>query len=277
MKYPAWLFGLASVMAGVLDLLWREFEPAHQPIQAWSDQIPGITFLAIAAGVWLIAGGASLLIPRAAQAGAAALTVLYAIFCLFPMPRLISAPHYLGHHFGVYVGVLVGVGQQVILLLGAVCLWLWLSGRAYVSASVGGTIMACLFGLCCVDFGLGHFTNVAGTAAMIPAWMPLGAVFWTELTGAAFLLAGVAIMARILDVLAARLLAAMLLMFSVIALTPRIAAAPHQHVAWGGDAYNLTAAGAAWIFSVWLGSRKGRAAEGGRGSGLHVVSAADHR
>src|SRR4051812_36957851 len=98
MKIGSWLFGIASALAGLVDLIWGEFEPAHQPIQAWSDHIPGLPILARIAALWLILGGLSLLFRPAARTGAAALAVLYAIFCFFPLPRLISAPHYLGHH-----------------------------------------------------------------------------------------------------------------------------------------------------------------------------------
>jgi uncharacterized membrane protein len=251
LKYASWLFGIASAIAGILDLIWREFEPAHQPIQAWSDHIPGITFLACIAGIWLLVAGLALLIPRSAPVGACALTILYAVFCLFPLPRLISAPHYLGHHPGIYIGVFVSIGQQVILFTAAACLWLFL---AWPKSNFPGVTVAarCLFGLSCIFFGLGHLTNVPGTAAMIPGWMPLGGSFWTILTGTAFLLAGVAILTGKFDVLAAQLLALMLLIFSIAVLSPRIFAAPHNHIAWGGDAYNLTAVAAAWIFAEWL-------------------------
>jgi hypothetical protein len=35
-----------------------------------------------------------------------------------------------------------------------------------------------------------------------------------------------------------------------------IFAFPHDHVAWGGNAYNLTAVGAAWIVADWLATRQ---------------------
>lgn len=250
MKYPSWLFGIASALAGLFDLIWGEFEPAHQPIQAWSDHIPGISILARIAALWLILGGLALLVRPAARVGAASLAILYTIFCFFPLPRLISAPHYLGHDPAVYIGVLVSVAQQLIVLIAALLLWLFLAKR---HSSSGATLPArVLFGLCSIDFGLGHFTNVSGTASMIPTWMPLGGSFWTVLTGLAFLLAGLAIISRILDVLAARLLGLMLFIFTLIVLLPRALAAPHAHVAWGSNAYNLTAVAAAWILSAWL-------------------------
>lgn len=250
MKSASWLFGIASALAGLFDLLWGEFEPAHQPIQAWGDHIPGLPILARIAAIWLIAAGLALLIRPAARAGGAALAILYGIFCIFPLPRLISAPHYLGHHPAVYIGVFVGVAQQVILFVAASLLWLFLSGRG---ASSRVTILArLLFGLSCIDFGLGHFVNVPGTAAMIPAWVPFSGAFWTVLTGIAFLLAGIAILSGVLDVVAAQLLGLMLLVFSLVVLAPRVLASPHAHLPWGSNAYNLTAVAAAWIFAAWL-------------------------
>jgi DMSO/TMAO reductase YedYZ heme-binding membrane subunit len=101
------IFGIASVAAGVLDLIWGEFESAHQPIQAWGDHIPGITILAYIAAFWLIAAGAAITVRRTAQAGAAALAILYAIFAVFPLPRLYTAPQFFGYRATVYIGVLV--------------------------------------------------------------------------------------------------------------------------------------------------------------------------
>jgi hypothetical protein len=82
--------------------------------------------------------------------------------------------------------------------------------------------------------------------------MPLGGDFWVVLTGIAFVLAGVAILTRVKDVLASQLLAVMFLVFSVIALAPLPIAHPHDHVAWGANAYNLAAVGATWMFSRQL-------------------------
>jgi uncharacterized membrane protein YphA (DoxX/SURF4 family) len=86
--------------------------------------------------------------------------------------------------------------------------------------------------------------------------MPLGATFWAVLTGVAFVLAGLAILSGVLDVLAARLLGAMLLVFSALALLPLIFAAPRNHVSWGGNAFNLTVVGAAWVVAEWLAERR---------------------
>ena len=55
-RLATYLFGAASIGAGVLDLVWGEFEAAHQPIGALGDHVPGQVFLAYIAAALLIAG-----------------------------------------------------------------------------------------------------------------------------------------------------------------------------------------------------------------------------
>lgn len=262
MRVGIYVFAIGSVAAGILDMVWGEFEAAHQPIQAWGH-IPGVRILAYIAAVWLIAGGAAMLwrtsLPRhpSLRFGAAALTVLYGIFVLFPLPRLYTAPHYLGHRAAVYVGALSGVCQQVILLIAAAVVWKSLAGEGGDSRR-WALIARWSFGTCSVIFGLAHLTAVKMVVPMIPKWMPLSGSFWVVLTGVAFVLAGVAIVAGVLDVLAAWLLGWMLLIFSAFTLAPRIPSSLHNHVTWGANAYNLTAVGAAWIVAAWLAVQRNR-------------------
>ena len=94
MKIGVIVLGLASIAAGVLDLIWGEFESAHQPVQAFGDHIPGVTFFAYLTAVWLLAGGAAILIERTARIGAVMLAVIYTVFAIFWLPRLHTAPHW---------------------------------------------------------------------------------------------------------------------------------------------------------------------------------------
>jgi hypothetical protein len=254
MRIGVYVFGIASVAAGILDLIWGELEPAHQPLQAWGDHIPGVTIFAYIAAVWLIAGGAAILWRRSARFGAAALGILHGIFVLFPLPRFYMAPRFLGYGTAVYIGVLGTVCQQIVLVVAAAVLYASLGKRGTLSPRAA-LVARWIFGLCSVDFGLAHLTAIEFTAPMVPKWMPLGGSFWTVLTGIAFVLAGMAIVAGILDVLAARLLGLMLLVFSVLVLTPMTFASPLDHTTWGGNAYNLTVAGAAWIVADCLAHR----------------------
>jgi uncharacterized membrane protein len=255
MKMGVYIYGIAAVAYGITDLVWGGFDPSDQPLQAWGDHIPGATVFAYIAAIWLVVAGAALLWRRSRLSAAASLTILYGIFVLFPLPRFYWGPHVHGHRAYVYFGVLGDVCQEIILLVAAVILWKSLSGRDSLSQR-GAKLVRWTFGLCSIDFGLAHLTAVWTVVPMIPKWLPFGAAFWAVLTGIAFILAGVAIISGVLDVLAARLLGLMLLVFSALALVPLIFSFPREHASWGANAYNLTAVGAAWIVAEWLATRQ---------------------
>jgi uncharacterized membrane protein YphA (DoxX/SURF4 family) len=256
MRLGVYVFGLGTIATGILDLVWGDFDAAYQPIQAFGDHIPGRVILAYLAGVWLIAGGAAILWRRTARPGAAAVAFIYLIFAAFWLPRFYTAPHYLGFHLTVLMGVLSGAAQQLILVAAGALLYARAAEPDSVWRQHAPLIARWTFGLSAFDFGLGHLTGVQAVATMVPKWIPLGGAFWTVLTGVGFVLAGIAILSRVLDVLAARLLALMLLVFSALALPPLILASPHDHVAWGSNAYNLAAVGAAWIFVESIARRR---------------------
>jgi uncharacterized membrane protein YphA (DoxX/SURF4 family) len=257
MKIGVIVVGLASITAGVLDLIWGEFESAHQPIQAFGDHIPGVTFFAYLTAIWLIVGGAFVLIERTARIGAVMLAVIYTLFALFWLPRFYTAPHYLGYRLSVYVGVLGGPGGQLIVTIGALIVYSSLSARTLSARQA--MVARWVFGSFVADFGIVHLLDIAEPAGMVPAWMPLGGAFWAMVSGIAFILAGLGIVSGILDVLAARLLALMFLLFSILVLTPNAIGSPHEHTMWGGDAYNLAAFGATMIFADWLATQRGAA------------------
>jgi hypothetical protein len=91
----------------------------------------------------------------------------------------------------------------------------------------------------------------------VPQWMPFRN-FWAVLTGIAFILAGSAICLGIRDVVAARLLALILLLFEGFVEIPPIFIRLHNQPTWGAAVYNLTAIGACWIFAEFLASRGDR-------------------
>jgi uncharacterized membrane protein YphA (DoxX/SURF4 family) len=255
------LFGLATVAAGIFDLVWGNFDADHQPIQAFGDHIPGVTILAYITAVWMIAGGAAILWRRSARAGGAALAVIYFVFTVFWLPRLYWAPHILGYRVPVYIGVLAGVGSELIVAAAGALVFASSSSSSSLarhgSASLWPrTILIArwIFGLCSIDFGLGHLTDLKDNIVYVPKWMPLGADFWIIVTGVCFVLAGLAILSGILDVLAARLLALMFLVFNAVALPQFIFADPKNHAAWGGYAYNLAAVAACWILADSISS-----------------------
>ena len=251
MRAGIFIYAAASVAAGIINLIWRDFATGWQPIQAFGDHVPGREFLAILTAVWLVAAGCAIFWRRGAALGGAALAAAYSIFAIFWLPRLYWVTHFFGFSPGHIIGVLAGAGQQVILVSAGVLIWASFSAAS--TRSVRAVRFARFaFGFSCILFGLSHYLGIAGVAALVPKWLPPGGAFWAILTGSAFVLAGIAILSGVLDLLAARLLTAMLLIFSALVCLPWIFQEPHGHEAWGGNAYNLTAAAAAWVVAGWL-------------------------
>ena len=254
LKLGIYIYGLATIAAGIMDFVWGDFEAGHQPIQALGDHIPGREILAYVTAAWLATGGAAILWRRTARVGAVALTVIYLVFAIFWLPRFYTAPRILGFRAYVYIGVMGGVAQQLILAAAAANIYAAAAhGLAWQRTTL---IIRWIFGLCSVNFGLSHLTGLQPTAAFVPKWMPLGGDFWAIATGICFVLAGLAILSGLLDVPAARLLALMLLVFSALALAPRVFTTPRNHVAWGSNAYNGAAVGAAWLLAGSLERRQ---------------------
>ncbi|HTV74386.1 MAG TPA: hypothetical protein VME66_11890 [Candidatus Acidoferrales bacterium] len=247
MRPAVYLFGLAAIGTGIVDLVWGAFDTDHQPLQAWGDHVPGSHLFAYIVGVLLVAGGVAVFSERSRRFGASVLAVIYLVFAIFWLPRLYTAPHFLGQYPRVYIGVLAGICSNIIV----VCAAMIVSGSAT-------TATRWIFGLCTIIFGLQHWTNLNGpnNIEMVPSWMPFGQIFWVGLTGTAFILAGIAILIRIADVLAARLLALMFFVFSVVTLIPGLIAFPREEVNWGGNIYEFIAVASAWILADWLVARR---------------------
>ena len=254
-KLGIYVYGLSSATVGVMDFIWGDFDSAHQPIQAFGDHIPGREILAYITAVWMIAAGLAILWRRSARAGGAALAIIYLVFTVFWLPRFYTAPHYLGFRIPVFIGVAAGVGIELIAFAAGTLIYASLSMH---SASWPRMILIArwIFGLCAIDFGVNHLDAVGDNLGYVPKWMPLGQAFWVILTGICFVLAGLAILSRIQDVLAARLLALLFFAFNVFSLPQFIFADPKGHAAWGGNAINLAFVGASLIFADAIASRR---------------------
>lgn len=249
MKLGTYVYALAVVATGIIDIVWRGFDPAEQPIGSFGDNIPGQQIFAYVVAAALVAGGVAVLRRQTTRFGAAVLAIAYAIFAIFWLPRFYTAPQVLGVHPSVFVGVLGGVCQQLIIVMAALLIG---SAAAQNSSEPNDrmtSVARWIVGLCSIEFGLNHLMGIEATARLVPKWIPFGQDFWVAFTGAAFALAGVAILIRVLDVVAARLLALMLLVFSGLALAPLIFLYPHNQAAWGTNVYNLVAVASVWIFA----------------------------
>ncbi len=240
------VYGLAAIALGVIGLVWGDFATIWQPIQALGN-VPHREALAYTAAVSLLSGGAALLWRRTAKAGVVLLAVLYFIFALFWLPRVIAYPRI----FGTWGGFL----QELSLVAAAVVVYALLAPANALWAVRTAQVGRFFFGICVLSFGLEHFFAVSQTASMVPKWIPPGQQFWAVATGVLHLLAGVAILSGVLAGLASRLLTTMLIVFGALVWAPSLFTAPREHLVWAGNAINMALTGAAWVVADWIASR----------------------
>jgi uncharacterized membrane protein len=256
MKVGVWFYGLGTALTGILDIAWRAFDASHQPINALG-KVPGQNILACVAGVWLVAAGLAILWRRSARSGAAASAAAYLMFVAMWLPRYYAGIHALGWRIDVLLGVSFGLAQQLLLIAPAVIVYVSLAPADSVLQARATIAARWMLGLPPIVFGLLHLVGMHVFASIVPRWIPFGN-FWAVSTGIAFLLAGVAICSGIKDVMAARLLAFMLLLFEGLVEVPPIFIRLHNQATWGAAVYNLSAIGACLIFAAFLASRADR-------------------
>jgi hypothetical protein len=257
MKVGVWFYGLGTILTGILDIAWGAFDASHQPIQALGKNLPVQHGMAYVAGVWLIAAGLAILWRRSVKIGAAASAIAYLIFATLWLSRYYTGIHALGWRIDVIAGVSFGLAQQLMLVAPAPIVYASAASPDSLLQKRAAIAARWLLGLPPVLFGLFHLIGMRVFASIVPHWMGFG-YFWAGLTGIAFVLAGSAICSGIVDVLAARLLALMLLLFEGLVEIPPIFVRLHNQATWGAAVYNLAAIGACWIFAEFLTNRADR-------------------
>lgn len=257
MKVGVWFYGLGTALAGILDIAWGAFDASHQPIKSLGNNLPGQHMLAYVAGVWLVAAGLAILWRRSARIGAAASAVAYLIFAALWLPRYYAGVHALGWRIDVLFGISFGLAQQLMLVAPAAIVYASTASRDSVLQKRAAIAARWLLGLPPVIFGVLHLIGIRVFASIVPHWMSFG-YFWAALTGIAFFLAGSAICSGIMDIVAAKLLALMLLLFEGFVEIPPIFVRLHNQATWGAAVYNVAAIGACWIFAEFVASRADR-------------------
>jgi uncharacterized membrane protein len=235
---------LAIIGRGVLALLVRDFALFWQPVPAW---IPGPSNLAVILGTVLVAGGIGLFFPRFRKQSAWALAIYALVFVLVRGSVAIQHP--------AEVVSWESLSEAIALFAGVFLI--------APSANRSQRIARALFGACCVVFGVSHFAYAEFTAGMVPSWLPARVAF-VYATGVAHAAAGVAILIRRWDRLAAMLEACMLGLFVAVVHVPSLwmspapkwaATAPEQ---WMELLIALSVAGAAATVAESIGSAHGR-------------------
>jgi uncharacterized membrane protein YphA (DoxX/SURF4 family) len=256
------VYGLGAVALGLVGLVWGDFATVWQPVQALPFTLPHRMTLAYVAAACLLTAGVAIQWRRSAPAGILVLAILYFIFALLWLPRVVGYPQI----FGTWAGFL----EQMALVVAAVVVYASLAGHDSAGLSWTAQLGRLSFGVCVLSFGLSHFFAIPQTAGMVPGWIPPGRQFWAVATGVAHLLAGLSIITGVLDVVGSRLLTLMLAAFGALVWAPTLFAQPREHMVWAGNAINLALVGAAWVVSDAIASHRRQT----RGRECHVAPGA---
>ena len=245
------MFGLAAIILGVSQFVWRAFATNWFPIPAAFPLHQPLVFVTAA---MLAIGGLAMFPRRSARTGLLLIVAVFLFAEVFWARRIIYFPR--------LFGTWAGFAEQFAPVVGAALCYLSLGTVAearVADARIGDGRLRwarvtgqMVFGLCLISMGIVHLEALEQTADMVPTWLPLGGTFWAVATGIAFLLFGAAIVVGIRARIAALLATAMLCSFALLVWVPRIVAHPERQNPWGGTAITLAVAGAAWMVANTL-------------------------
>jgi len=231
------VYGLAAIIFGIVTLGWRDFTTWQQNISR------GVIVVYLVAALELV-GGVAIQWPKTARAGAAALAIIYTVFALSWVPRIVKEP-LVYDRWGNFF-------EQLSIVSGAMIVFAWTSrddsGRPAKISRMGYLF----FGICVISFTLEQLFYLSATASFVPKWIPPGQMFWAITTTVAFALAAIALLSGHAALLASRLLTLMLIGFALLVWLPTLFADAHKLFSWAGNAQNLAITGAAWVVADFL-------------------------
>ena len=237
------VFGFAAITFGVVSFVWHDFGAPWQQISALGNIPHREILIYISAAVQLF-GGIAIQWPRTARAGAFALGAIYSIFALLWVPHIIAEPRVYDRYGNFF--------EQFSLVSGALIVYALADQSNSLESKRTARIGYLFFAVCVVSFTLEQVFYLSATASFVPKWMPLGQMFWSIATTIFFALAAIALLSRRFDLLASRLLTAMIVGFQLLIWIPAPFSGPHMLINWAGNAENLAIAGAAWIVTDFL-------------------------
>lgn len=254
--------GIAGFVGGDLAPVWQAV-PSGFPLRA-----P----LAVVTSTLSIAAGLGLLSARLATTAAATLLAMLTLWLgMFKAPLLLRGP---------LVAVYYENMAETTTILAAT--WALLARaarddrapRARAAAGLRGARM--LYALSMIAFGVAHFAYLAGTAALVPHWLPAPRT-WAGLTGATYIAAGAAILAGIRASLAARLSALQMSLFTLLVWVPIVLAGPNARQ-WGESVVSCVLATSGWVIaaSYHNARRRGREKQSPQGGARPKAGAVGH-
>lgn len=244
-------YAAGAIFLGVLGLATGDFATN------WQRVVPTVPFrepLAYLTASIELAAGLALLWRRSARVGALTLTVVYSVFALLWVPKMLEPfkdfdPT--GNFF-----------EEFSLVVGGLVLFSRLSPAGTALARKEGLI-ARLMALSVISFGVVHIFDMPGLAGAVPSWIPPSQVFWEYATTVGFFLAAIAILTGILAPLATRLLTVEIVSFELFFWLPKLMVDHPAHFVWAGNAISVAIAGAVWVVGDTVCNAKRAKAKGG--------------
>jgi uncharacterized membrane protein len=211
------LLALCMIGLGVRGLVYGDFAGGWQRIPI--AHLPATGSFALATAVVELVAGLGLLIRRTEAIASIVLVAFLLLWAvLLKTPAVVVVPSMEGTWLGLAeITVILAGGWTVMALRGS-------SGIAPTVTS-GIRPARLLFALSLVPIGLAHFFYPAQTIGLMPAWLPWHLGF-AYLTGAASLIAAVAVLLGLWPRLATTLEAVMLSVITVVIWLPGLVAAP---------------------------------------------------
>jgi uncharacterized membrane protein len=231
------VYAAGAIFLGLVGLISGDFATTWQRV---GPSVPFREPLAYCTAFIELAAGVALFWRRTARVGALTLTVVYSVFALLWVPKILqglSGFDPTGNFFEEFA--LVAAGAVLFARF----------------SPVGSPIPRCeslfarISGLSAISFGIVHIVDMPGLATWVPKWIPPSQIFWCYATTIGFFLAAAAILSGIMAPLASRLLTVEIVSFELCVWIPKLLAGPHDHFNWAGNGISIAISGAIWAVS----------------------------
>jgi len=193
------IFAVTMMAIGIMGLSKGDFTVIWQPVP---KGLPGRETLIYLCALISLGSGVGLLWQRTAAIAARTLLFWLLLWLLFLRLPAFSR--------GFTVDIYWAACQTAVMLAASWVLYAWFATEwdkqrlGFVAGENGLRIARILYGLALIPFGLAHFTYLKQTAVLVPGWLPWH-VAWAYLTGAIFIVVGVAVIIGVYARLAAAL------------------------------------------------------------------------
>lgn len=235
------VFAATMIAVGILGLIKSDFTAVWQPV---AKAVPASEPLAYLCALISVACGLGLIWERTAATAARVLFAYLLLWLLaFGVPSLLR---------GLTVDVYWSFCKTLVMLAAAWVLYVWCAvdwdrqRLTFVASDNGLRIARALYGLAIIPFGVAHFQYVEHTASMVPSWLP-GHVAWAYFTGAAFIVAGIAVLIGVCARLAVALSALQMGIFFALVWVPAVATRPLNKFQWGEVLVTWVLTAAGWV------------------------------